>query len=171
MYSIQQSTWDLGFGLSRGLVIKVFGVLIKSPFTHVQEWEGDWWTQEFITSFAELLYLCDWNKFPSSGRIERKLKNISCQLVHEATAPPNGEESSSRSYIRLFFKFFYFYFFKFGLPWWLRPHTGLIPGSGRSLGEGNGYPLQYSCLENPIDRGAWRATVPGVPKSQTWLSN
>ena len=36
---------------------------------------------------------------------------------------------------------------------------GSIPGWGRSLGEGNGNPLQYSCLENPIDRGAWRATV------------
>ena len=39
---------------------------------------------------------------------------------------------------------------------------GLIPGSGRSPGEGNGNPLQYSCLENPPDRGAWRATVRGV---------
>ena len=39
---------------------------------------------------------------------------------------------------------------------------GLDPGSGRSLGEGNGNPLQYSCLENPMDQGAWRATVPGV---------
>ena len=39
---------------------------------------------------------------------------------------------------------------------------GLIPGLGRSLGEGNGYPLQYSCLENPMDRGAWQATVHGV---------
>ena len=41
----------------------------------------------------------------------------------------------------------------------------LIPGSGRSPGEGKGNPLQYSCLENPMDRGAWRATVHGVPKS------
>jgi len=44
-----------------------------------------------------------------------------------------------------------------------------IPGTGRSPGEENGYPLQYSCLENPIDRGAWRATVRGVAKSQTRL--
>ena len=42
-----------------------------------------------------------------------------------------------------------------------------IPGSGRSPGEGNGNPLQYSCLENPMDRGAWRATVHGVAKSRT----
>ena len=39
---------------------------------------------------------------------------------------------------------------------------GLIPGSGRSSGEGNGNPLQYSCLENPIDRGAWQAAAHGV---------
>jgi len=47
---------------------------------------------------------------------------------------------------------------------------GLIPGSGRSPGEGNGNLLQYSCLENPMDRGAWQATVHGVAKSQTRLS-
>ena len=40
----------------------------------------------------------------------------------------------------------------------------LIPGSGKSPGEGNGNPLQYSCLENPIDRGAWQATVHGVAR-------
>ena len=43
---------------------------------------------------------------------------------------------------------------------------GSIPGSGRSSGEENGYPLQYSCLENSMDKGAWRATVHGVTKSQ-----
>ena len=48
---------------------------------------------------------------------------------------------------------------------------GLIPGSGRSLGEGNGCPFQYSCLENSMDRGDWWATVHGVTKSQTRLSN
>ena len=48
---------------------------------------------------------------------------------------------------------------------------GSIPGSGRSPGEGNGYPLQYCCLENSMDRGAWRATVHGVTRSQTWLSD
>ena len=42
--------------------------------------------------------------------------------------------------------------------------AGLIPGSGRSPGEGNGNPLQYSCLENPMDRGDWWATVHGVAK-------
>ena len=46
-----------------------------------------------------------------------------------------------------------------------------IPGSGRSPGEGNGTPLQYSCLEDPMDRGAWWAAVHGVAKSRTRLSN
>ena len=48
---------------------------------------------------------------------------------------------------------------------------GSIPGSGRSPGEGNGNPLQYSCLENPMDGGAWLATVHGVAKSWTRLSD
>ena len=47
--------------------------------------------------------------------------------------------------------------------------VGLIPGLGRCPGGGHGNPLQYSCLENPIDRGAWRATVPGVTKGWTQL--
>ena len=52
-------------------------------------------------------------------------------------------------------------------------NVGLIPGSGRSPGGGNGNPLQFSCLENPMDRRAWLATVQRVTKSQTqrqWLS-
>ena len=49
--------------------------------------------------------------------------------------------------------------------------TDSVPELGRSPGEGNGNPLQYSCLGNPMDRGAWRATVHGVSKSQTRLSN
>ena len=49
--------------------------------------------------------------------------------------------------------------------------SGLIPGSGRSPGEGSGNPLQYSCLENSTDRGAWWATVHGVAKSWTRLSD
>ena len=47
--------------------------------------------------------------------------------------------------------------------------VGSIPGSGRSPGEGNGNPLQDSCLENPMDRGAWGAIVYGVTKGRTQL--
>ena len=53
---------------------------------------------------------------------------------------------------------------------WNAGDPGSIPGSGRSPGEGNGNLLQYSCLENPKEGGAWWATVHGVIKSQTQLS-
>ena len=67
----------------------------------------------------------------------------------------------------------------YGLPWWLSGEesscnvgdASLIPGSGRSPGEGNGTPLQYSCLENPMDRGDWQATVYRVAKSWIQLSD
>ena len=49
--------------------------------------------------------------------------------------------------------------------------AGLIPELGRSPGEGNGNPLQYSCLENLIDKGAWWATIHGVAKSKAQLSD
>ena len=66
-----------------------------------------------------------------------------------------------------------------GLPWWLNSKVSacnagdldLIPGLGRSPREGNGNPLQQSCLENSMDGGAWQATVHGITKSQTGLSN
>ena len=48
---------------------------------------------------------------------------------------------------------------------------GLIPGLGRSPGGGHGNPLQYSCLENPMDRGVWQEAVHGAAKSRTRLSN
>ena len=65
------------------------------------------------------------------------------------------------------------------LPWWLSSResacnggdVGLILGLGRSPEEGNGYPLQYSCLENPMDRGVWQVTVHGVAKNWTQLSD
>ena len=66
-----------------------------------------------------------------------------------------------------------------GLPRWLSGKesacsagdTGLISGLGRSPGEANGNPLQYSCLEKPTDRGAWQATIQRVAKSRTRLSD
>ena len=62
-----------------------------------------------------------------------------------------------------------------GLPWWLSGKestcsagdVGSTLGSGRCPGEGNGNPLQYSCLENPMDRGAWWATVHGAAEVRT----
>ena len=66
-----------------------------------------------------------------------------------------------------------------GLPLWLSGResacsagdVGLVPGWGRSPGEGNGCPLLYSCLGNPMDRGGWWATVHGLTKSQKGLSD
>ena len=52
-----------------------------------------------------------------------------------------------------------------------RRDLGLIPELGRPPGGGHGNPLQYSCLENPVDRGAWRAIVHGVTKSRMRMSN
>ena len=74
---------------------------------------------------------------------------------------------------------FYYCSMYLGLPWWLEGkesacnagELGSIPGLGRSPREGNGYPLQYSCLENSTVRGAWEATVQGVTKSWIQLSN
>ena len=63
-----------------------------------------------------------------------------------------------------------------GLPWWLSSSKGSacqcrrILGSGRIPGKGNGNSLQDSCLENPMDKGAWPATVHGVAKSRTWMT-
>ena len=67
-----------------------------------------------------------------------------------------------------------------GLPWCLSHKelawnavatgdTGSIPGWGKCPGGGHGHPLQFSCLENPVDKGAWQATVYSVPQSRTWL--
>ena len=58
-----------------------------------------------------------------------------------------------------------------GLGTFTMEDLGSIPGSGRSPGGGHGNPLQYSCLENPMDRGAWRATVHGAKRSQIQLSS
>ena len=73
---------------------------------------------------------------------------------------------------------FSIYYVLTGLPWCLSSNppanagdVGSIPGSERSPGEGNGNPLQYFCLENPMDRGDWRAAFHGVTKSHTQLSN
>ena len=69
-----------------------------------------------------------------------------------------------------------------GLPWWISGKdsacsvgdaggVSLIPGLGRFPEEGNGNPLQYSCLGNPVDSGTWRAVVHGIAESQTRLSD
>ena len=73
------------------------------------------------------------------------------ELVTDREAFPGGSDGKASAY-------------NVGYP-------GSIPGSGRSPGDGNGNPLQYSCLENPTDGRAWLASVHGVAKSQTRLSD
>ena len=73
--------------------------------------------------------------------ISTQKDNLCCYLVSRASQVAGGEELPGNS-----------------------GDAGLIPGSGRSAGEGNGNPLQYSCLRNPMDRGVWWATVHGVAK-------
>ena len=73
------------------------------------------------------------------------------ELVTDREAFPGGSDGKASAY-------------NVGYP-------GSIPGSGRSPGDGNGNPLQYSCLENPTDGGAWLASVHGVAKSQRRLSD
>ena len=81
-------------------------------------------------------------------------------ILRGATEPWKAEDATAHSG-RDWFHF-----------WGWRPKTSCvssIPELGRAPGEGNGHPLQYSCLENPIDRGAWQSTVHGVTKSRTQL--
>ena len=94
---------------------------------------------------------------------------------------PTGQPSAGWRLCFVFCSFILITQSKVGLPWWLRwwskesvcnaGDPGLIPGSGTSPGEGNGNPLQYSCLENQTDGGAWQTTVHGVAKRWTRLSN
>ena len=91
------------------------------------------------------------------------------------------EEDFSHYFLLPFYLWYlkYIYTLQLGLPQWLSGKVsacnsgdpGSIPGSRRSLGGGDGNPLQYSCLENSMERGVWQVTVHRVIKSQTWLSN
>ena len=85
------------------------------------------------------------------GRPQLNLKYDTNELIYETEGFPGGSDGKESACDA-------------GDP-------GSIPGSGRSPGEANGNPLQYSCLEDSMDRGAWRATVHGVTKSWTRLSD
>ena len=86
---------------------------------------------------------------------------IGWPMPREATPPPGQTEEADENNDKS--ECIYWFFFRDGKESACRVgDPGSIPALGRSPGEGNGYPLQYSCLENPMDRGAWRATVHGV---------
>ena len=105
-------------------------------------WEDKDWTSE-LPSHLGLMMLN-----PREERNIEKLYNILCPL------------------------------FSWGIPWWLNWYRiclhacrGSVSGLGRSPGEGNGYPLQYTCLENSMDKGAWQTTVHVVAKGWTQLNH
>ena len=123
--------------------------------------------------------------YPSSFYSSPACPQLRCNLLHEKTTPsPHPSRFSSHnllttiilysffSIVLLTFYYYQLYIIKCGLLWWLSGKesacqagdAGLIPGLGRAPGEGNGNPLQYSCLENPKDREAWWATVHRVTK-------
>ena len=95
---------------------------------------------------------------------------------NEASLSPHSQLSGDKTYTSITSCFVFFLLIYFKLEWASlvaqsvksppakQVDLGSIPGSGRSPGEGNGNPLQHSCPENPLDRGAWRATVYGVAK-------
>ena len=101
----------------------------------------------------------------------RLLKTCCVQGQEQLRVNQNGE--------RIFFFDLIKSYFMGWLPWWLSGKesacnagdVGLIPGSGGFPGGGNGNPLQYSCLGNPMDTGVWWAIVHGLQKSRTRLSD
>ena len=107
----------------------------------------------------------------------RKGKLLGCYIILKKYMS-NDEMTFSNKHLQLYcFIVNYIKYAAMGLPWWLSGKRsacqcrklGFDPWV-RSPGVGNGYPLQYSCLENSMDTGAWRAAVHGVAKSRTWLS-
>ena len=125
-------------------------------------WLPYFWTSNYLSQFFKVI-LCT---------------GFFCYLQHKDFEPIEIFHLSYKVLQELEFTLF----FCNGLPWWCSHEEstsnagdagdmGSIPGSGRAPGEENDNLLQYSCLENPMDRGAWRATVHGVAKSWTGLSS
>ena len=121
-----------------------------------------------------------WNHRP--GRDLGQARNLASGSFTPDTNPTGIMSSSESTYfwnIWVFSLLRMKYWEVSGFPWWLSSKesacqagvTDSFPGSGKSPGEGIGNPLQYSCLENPMYRGAWRATAHGVVKTRIWLSD
>ena len=112
------------------------------------------------------------NPNPNPNSKRRMCPNVHCSTISIARTWKQPKGPSTDEWIKM-------YYIHMGIPGDSEVKAsacnagdrGLIPGSGIFPEEGNGNPLQYSCLENPMDRGAWWATVHGVAKSQTRLSN
>ena len=139
----------------------------------------------FLTDSLEGLVKWKENSSDSEQMWQENVRHLACSLAWRIpwTEEPGGLQSMGSR--RVGHHWATNHFLTLGLPWWCLQcgrfpgkesacnvgDPGLIPRWGRCPGGGNGNALQYSCLENPMDRGAWRATVHGVAKSQTQLSD
>ena len=134
----------------------------------ISEWASSWLSFLFFPSLRSFRY----QSLPSPLSAQNQVLNVDCMQARQNIS----KKGDFGNEVRLL-KWAWF----LNATWSSRGHSdqesasnaadvGLIPGSGRSPRLGNGNPLQYSCLENSMHRGAWWATVPGVAKSQTWLS-
>ena len=142
-----------------------------APSRRSAELPSSWWG--WVSSRSAPPYrLCDYRGLP------RLLQPFTYEVGTNSEYWPGCPKDSWAGHRESNYCLFYFFYF-LDLPGgsdgeasaYNAGDLGSIPGSGRSPGEGNGNPLQYSCLENPVDRGAWWATVHGVTKSQTRLSD
>ena len=150
----QHDTWETVHALSPDLSFKLTPTLdngkLVNKLIYVLQFVFLWNQRDFKTNLTGLLWI-------RASLVAQLVKNPPAMqeiwvwsLVWEDQGFPGGLEGKASTCNE-------------GDP-------GSIPESGRSPGEGNGNPLQYSCLENPIDGGAWEAAVHGVVKSWTWLS-
>ena len=131
--------------------------------------------------YQDLQRVSENKKLDPMGPMVCRVDSFFCMSIFQLKQFLGKEIEITKNYwapITIFKALYYYLIYKVGLPDGKEStcnagdtgNTGLIPGSGRPSRRENGYPLQYSCLENPIDRGAWWATVQRVPKSQTQLS-
>ena len=171
-------------------MLLLFSCLVMSDFCNPGDYSPH---QSFFVHGITQARILEWVaiSYSRGSSQPRAWTRISCTgrwiLHHRATAKPIKKKKRLYSF-HLFDKYLwisytflgrvifkYFYSFPDGSDGKESARNagdpGLIPGLERSPGEGNGNPLQYSCLENPMDKGAWQATVHGVTKSQTRLSD
>ena len=126
------------------------------------------WCHPTISSSAVPVSSCP-QSFPASGSFP-----MSWLLLQMATVLEFQHQFFQWMFFLLIFLLFWFFFVVVAIVAILgtvQRDVGLIPGTGRSPGEGNGNLLQYSCLGNPMDRGAWRTIVHGVEKNWVWLND
>ena len=131
-----------------GIAVELFQILKEDAVkalhsTYQQIWKTQQWPQDWKRSV--------FIPIPKKGNAKECSNYRKIALISHASNFPGGSDGKASVY-------------NAGDP-------GSSPGLGRSPREGNGNPLQYYCLENPMDRGAWYATVYAVAKSQTQLSN